>query len=357
LDHAARVERLRALANREGLDGVLVFSWRRAVVAWFSGYRPGFVTNQASLWIPADGQPVLGVRFPYDAMRASGDGLFELRPGADPASLPPAGATIGLVASDLAVDERSATLMAALAGRHITSTDLGPVVDGWRAIKDEDEIAEIRRATEIGALALEAAGAHPVAGEGDLEIAARVEAEARRRGAFRAGCLGGVGDGAVVTEASGRIAGAADPIGLELTLETPLGCTQVNATLWPSPARDCDERADRACRATRRVLVESIRPGVDVDEVVAAGDSILAEHGLLADKEYDFGHGIGLETPELPRLVSGLGKRIEAGMTIAVHVAVRRAGAETAFIGGPVVVRPHGAEELVRDASWISSGG
>ena len=357
MDHAARVERLRSLASSEGLDGALVFSWRRAVVAWFTGYRPGFVTNQAWLWVPADGQPVLGVRFPYEAARASTSGLLEVRAGVDPASLPPAGATIGLVARDLAVDERSSTLMASLDGRRVASMDLGPIVDGWRAVKDEDEIGEIRRATEIGAVALEAAGAHSVKGDRDLDIAARVEAEARRRGAFRAGCLVGIGDGAVVTEASGRVVGEADPIGLELTLETPLGCTQVNGTLWPTSARGRDERADGACRATRRVLVDSLRPGVEIDEVIEAGDAILADHGLLADKEYDFGHGVGLETPELPRLVSGTGARIEAGMTIAVHVAVRRPAAETAFIGGPVVVRLHGAEELVPQAAWTGRGG
>lgn len=90
----------------------------------------------------------------------------------------------------------------------------------------------------------------------------------------------------------------------------------------------------------------ALRPGTAVDDVVAAGDRHLADFGLLEAKEYDFGHGVGADTPKHPRLLYGTGCRIEAGMVLAVHVAVRRPGAETAFIGGPVVVDETGGYEL-----------
>ena len=358
MEYQARVDRLRAHASSSHLAGVLVFSWRRGVVAWFTGYRPGFVTNQAALWVPVDGRPVLAVRFPFESDRATRIDAFEVRPAADPATLPPADARIGLVARDLAVDERSVSLVEGLGSRGIDVTDLGGVVDRWRATKSAAEIEQIRRAGEIGSAALDAAGAHPVPGETDFEIAARVEAEARRLGAFRVACLVGVGDGAVVTEATGDTVGRSDPVGLELTLDVGLGCAHVNAALPPDPPRPVDERADRACRETRRALFEATRPGVLVDEVVKVGDRVLERYGLLAYKEYDFGHGVGVETPEIPRLIAGTGERIVEDMTMAVHVAVRRPGGETAFVGGPVVVRSDGAEELVPAASWaIGAGG
>jgi Xaa-Pro aminopeptidase len=350
--HQDSLERLRAHAAGEGLAGVLVFSWRRGVLGWFSGYRPGFVTNQAALWVPVAGRAVLAVRFPFEADRASRIDSFDVRPGADPASLPPEGAHIGLVARDLAVDERSVSLVEALDARGISSLDLGGVVDRWRALKSPAEIAEIREAAEIGEAALVAAGTLAEPGETDFEIAARVEAAARRLGSFRVVCLVGIGDGAVVTEATGVVVGAAEPVGLELTIEAGLGCTHVNATLPPQPPRTVDQHADQVCRETRRVLLEAIRPDALVDDVVAAGDAVLEGYGLLAFKEYDFGHGVGVETPEIPRLIPGTGERIEESMTIAVHVALRRPGGETAFVGGPVVVGPDGAEELVPGASW-----
>lgn len=350
--YTERIARLREHAAGQGLAGALVFSWRRGVVAWFSGYRPGFVTNQAALWVPAQGRPVLAVRFPFEAERAALVDAFDVRPGADAADLPPAAARIGLVARDLAVDERSATLLDALRDRDIAVVDLGGVVDAWRASKDDHEIEVVRHAARIGAAALAAAGTYAEPGETDFDIAARVEAESRRLGAFRVACLVGIGDGAVVTEANGREVGEGEPVGLELTLEAGLGCAHVNSTLPPDPPRPVDVRADDACRETRRLLFEAIRPGVPVDDVVAAGDAELERRGLLAYKEYDFGHGVGVETPEIPRLIAGTGVRIEEHMTIAVHVAVRRPGGETAFVGGPVVVGPEGARELVPNASW-----
>ena len=54
--------------------------------------------------------------------------------------------------------------------------------------------------------------------------------------------------------------------------------------------------------------VAALRPGTAVDDVVAAGDRHLA----------DFGHGVGADTPEHPRLLYGTGRRIEAGMVLAV---------------------------------------
>ena len=50
-----------------------MFSWRRGAVEWLTGYRPGFATNWAARWLPADlaVEPQLGVRFEFDRQRAA----------------------------------------------------------------------------------------------------------------------------------------------------------------------------------------------------------------------------------------------------------------------------------------------
>jgi Xaa-Pro aminopeptidase len=116
--------------------------------------------------------------------------------------------------------------------------------------------------------------------------------------------------------------------------------------------RPVDRRAEAICRETRAILLRSMRPGTSVDAVVAAGDAILDGHGLLPFKEYDFGHGVGMETPEIPRLIGGTAEVVAIGMTISVHVSVRRPAGETAFFGGPVVIEADGPRELVPDAPW-----
>jgi hypothetical protein len=76
---------------------------------------------------------------------------------------------------------------------------------------------------------------------------------------------------------------------------------------------------------------------------------------MLGAIEYDFGHGLGADTPELPLLQAGVRRSIEPGTVLAVHVAVREPNGPTAFVGGPVAVDETGVFELVKGAAWSSS--
>lgn len=346
-----RCDRLAAEAAARGLDGVIVHSWRRGAVAWFTGYDPGFVTNHATLWVPSSGSPCLGVRFPFDAERARRRSGMNVREGAAPVDLVPPGATrVGVVGGDMAVDELPWSAVDLLRQRGTAVEDVKDVVDEWRAVKSPEEVDRLRHAARVAHESLIDLEHRSLVGRTDFDIAADVEFRARTRGATWCRCLVGIGDGAAVTEACGAVVLDRAPVSVEITLVADQACTHVNVTA--APGRVVDARAEEACRSTRRFLLAAMLPGTAVDDVVAAGDARLAEQDLLAFKEYDFGHGVGHDTPEHPRLVKGTGKSLVAAMVVAVHVAVRRPGGETAFIGGPVVVTASGVEELVSEAPW-----
>lgn len=352
---AQRCERAREMARRQGLDGILIFSWQRGVLSWFTGYRPGFVTNYAALWLPVQGEPLLGTRFPYEAERAAHASGVRALGGVAPIELIPTDArSIGLVGGDFAIDETPPSLLAELNNRKVDTVDLRDVIDAWRALKSPDEIEAHGLASEIGNLALQAAGPYAVEGMRDYDIAGMVEGAARVAGAFRTVCLVGIGHGAVVTEAHGKMVHMGDPICLEVTITTERACTQVNGTILPLKPGDQDVRAVDISKKARAALLRAMIPGVSVDDVVAVGDRILQDAGLLDAKEYDFGHGLGVDTPELPRLITGTGQSIQTGHLLAVHVALRRASGETSFLGGPVVVGTEGSRELAPSASWSS---
>lgn len=353
-EYASRRALLAQTAAEGGLDGVVVFSWRRAAVPWFTGYAPRFVTNYAVMWLPAHGEPMLWVRFPYEAERAREASGLPISTLIETASLVPPGVKrVGLIGGDFAIDETPAWLLRSLADGGVEVVDLRSTIDEWRARKSPDDIAALRHAAEVGALALRAAGTESTEGDSDYEVAARVEGAARAAGAVRVLCLVGIGRGAVVTETTGVQVGADDPVALEVTLWVDGACVQVNGTLLAAHPLPEDIRALEVCHLTRERLLETLRPGTSVDEVVASGDGVLQDHGLLGAKEYDFGHGVGADAPEHPRLIKGTGWKIQASQVLAVHVAVRHPGGETAFVGGPVVVEALGARELVNAASWV----
>ncbi|MCG5218089.1 M24 family metallopeptidase [Streptosporangium soli] len=349
---ATRRAHLRDHLARLGLRGALVYSRRRSAVTWLTGYAPGFISNSAALWMPTAGEPVLGVEFPFEVERAQHSGLHTV-PMSSPLELIPADVErIGLLAGDLVIDERTPALLEGLRSRNIDPVDLVAWATEARQHKTDPERELLTHAAHIGDLALRAAGDVAVPGVSDYEIAAEVEAAARAAGALRCLCLVGIGDGAVITEATGAVVAPGQPVGLEVSLYAAGAFMHVNTTLPPVLSRPVDHRAIAACRAARTALIDALRPGNTVDAVVTAGDSILAEHELLAFKEYDFGHGLGCDTPEHPRLLHGTGRTVSAGAVVAIHVAVRRPGGETAMIGGPVFITEDGACELCPGAVW-----
>ena len=69
-EYRQRAARLQAAMEAEGLDALLVYSWKRGLVRYVSGYHPNFVANQAVVVLPRQGPPALRIRFPFDLARA-----------------------------------------------------------------------------------------------------------------------------------------------------------------------------------------------------------------------------------------------------------------------------------------------
>ncbi len=197
--------------------------------------------------------------------------------------------------------------------------------------------------------------ARPDSWAADWSVVGLVEGVARSRGAAQALCLVGLGRGAVVTEPQGRPRRPGDLISCEVTLAVDSMWTQANWTFAPDGLSTDDRRGLAACRDARSRMIQEIRPGVTARAVFREGELALEDHGLAQWVEYDFGHGVGAHTPELPRLTRASADVVCAGNIVAVHAAVRDPEGPTWFLGGPVRVDDGGAQELVPDAVWLET--
>lgn len=352
----SRRKRLSTEASRLNLEGVLVFSWRRRALQWLTGYWPGFASNWAALWLPADGPGKLGVRFGFDVERARQEaGLTTVEISQPLELLPGQARRIGLISGDVAIDEAPPELIGGLASKGIEFVGLNDLLNEWRSIASAEDLVALRWLTKACDGAFGQIGPGLPVGSSDFEIASGVEACLRHAGAERVMCLTGVGADAIVTEPSGAVIGDGDVLSLEVTAHARSVCVQSCHTIGPdqlSPASTAARQAVNRCRAS---IKSQMVPGGPVSAAVDAGMAELATLGFEHAVEYDFGHGVGADTPELPRLRPGATGAFTKGSVIVVHVALRDRQRGTWFEGGPVLLQESGPVELVPDMCWAPS--
>ena len=260
--------------------------------------------------------------------------------------------------------------------------DISPLVMAQRMVKDEDEIAAIRRATAV-ADAGHAAAAQTVAlGVTELELAAEVEAAMRRAGhegfqplrhpaARGAGVLvmSGAhmtvrgGHGLVIT---GMGQGPSMPYGpsrraLQLgdlvVVDTGSTCDgytgDESRTFVVGPASDSQQALFAACQAIEDAVFEALRPGVPISDLYPVAEAVAAEGappyfppGSLMLPGF-VGHGVGLEIDEPPVLWPRDEGRLEEGMVLAIEIEVSAPGPGMMVkLEDTVVVRHDGCEVL-----------
>ncbi|MEV7797155.1 M24 family metallopeptidase [Streptomyces sp. NPDC087512] len=244
--------------------------------------------------------------------------------------------------------------VAAAADAQFSVADLASWTGQAQHVGSAHRLRGLQHAAQTGDLALRAAADSVREGATDVAIAAVVEAAAIAHGADRARCLVGMGHGNAVTDAHGAMYRPGQLVRLELNLvQDGFACHAQQTVLVDSAAGDLE--AVEVCYEAREALLTRIAPGAAVAEVVAAGDQVLADFGLLRHKEGVFGHGIGWDVTEPPFLVAESLQTIQAGSVLAVHVGVVGSRGETALVGGPVLVSEDGSQELVPGACWTRS--
>ncbi len=362
-----RQERARALARSLNVEALVVVGR-----AFYD--RPGnlaYLTN----YFPPEPTMVFG-----DDMRGAGHGVLLLPVKGDPILF-----TVGTPSRDVAVDDVRPTtdlgkaLVAALEERRLTSARIGiagadimpltlyldvrhhvpavdwvcvdPALDELRRVKSPAEQELLRAAVELADRAHSAALAQVAAGVSEAEICAAGIAAAMRAGAdfvryvrVHAGADSAISfrwpqarqeplrEGDLVTL---DVIGARQGYGFDVLRTTVVG--------------EPDEEQRRvldAVLAAVEAMLATLRAGITVDALVRAGLQVLEERGFGPHARTFVGHGIGLETVELPYLVLGDETVIQAGEVLCIEPSVVIPGWGGACIENQVIVTEEGYELL-----------
>jgi Xaa-Pro aminopeptidase len=225
---------------------------------------------------------------------------------------------------------------------------------GWveelRMIKDRDEIARTRVASDQARRAFEVVRASLKPDMTEFEVANELEYQARRFGAK------GLSFPAIVATGSRSALPHARPTDKKLSeADFTLIDWGVNESLYMSDLTRMvvTGKISPKLRKVYGVVLKSqlagiaaIRPGATCEDVDHAARSIIAKAGFGKQFGHGLGHGTGLEIHEAPRLAQGQSTVLAPGMIVTVEPGIYFPGWGGVRIEDDVLVTRDGHEVL-----------
>ena len=342
-----RVQQLQERLRNKGVQAALLLM--PIDIYYFAGTR-----QNAALWIPADGQPLLLVRKSF--VRAKEESpLADIRPFPSSRELATLFGgeheTVGITFDAVPIQQQ-AYYTKVLAGRNFV--DISMIVREQRSVKSPFEIEQIRfSATNLASVFAEVPQ-FLKAGMRELDLAAEMEYRLRRRGhegyvrmrAFNQELFGGMAvstgaagggffDGAV----TGKGLSSASPHGAsydEIRVNEPVlldyagvfnGYIIDMTRIFVIGSLDPElQRAFDVSISIQEEVRRSMVPGAICEEIYLHAAKMAVEAGLggcfmgIPGEQSKFvGHGVGLELDELPVLAQGFAVPLQAGQVVAVE--------------------------------------
>jgi Xaa-Pro aminopeptidase len=360
-EYRQRVARLQQAMTAADLNALLVYSWKRGQVRYIAGYHPNYIANVAMVILPREGPPAMCVRFPFDLGRARRESWIEdVKASGDLPGLAKdaaqalaqqgiRGGRVGLAGGDHVIDELPHSLYIALQ-RALPDAELIEachLLQDQRQTKSPAELALLRESAclaEAGAQAARQA-LHP--GIKEYEVVAAIEARLRHLGAeTHLVVIASQGDRESIGPPEDKPIQSGAAVVVELAVQKGGYWTQVARTFLVGGATAEQLQIYTSVYQAYQAGVAAARPNRTCSDVAQAMQTALEHAGYSKEIEHDFGHGIGLDLPELPKIDLGNKTVIQPDTVLVIHPGVRLPSIGAAFLGGTVLVGVHDTQPL-----------
>lgn len=345
-----RLDRCRALLQGLRVDGVLVTD--PVDVRYLSGFRGDDATlvigeDVALLCTDSRFWEQVHEEVPaFELSKVTSSPLLAHSVAAAAGVLGP-GAGLGYQAAQLSHDSYRKLRRAHRGGLR----DVRQSVTLLRGVKDEAEIAVMRRAGAVTDEALGTVVARGLVGRSERDVAWDLQAEYHRLGAEGEafGAIVATGDhGAQAHALPGeRVIRAGELVVIDTGARVDGYCSDITRTYAAGEPDGELRRVYDVVLAAQLAGLAAVRAGAHGrDDVDAAARAVIDEAGFAERFGHGTGHGVGLEVHEAPGLGRTRGDRLEAGMVCTVEPGIYIEGVVGVRIEDTVVVTPDGAERL-----------
>jgi Xaa-Pro dipeptidase len=226
--------------------------------------------------------------------------------------------------------------------------ELRGALDGIRAVKDEDEIALIRRACEIASCGQREVRRRIQTGVSEIALFGEVRAAMEAAASCRLPVLADLVSGDRTAEIGGPPSARPLEQG-DLLLVDLVPCVDGYwgdscNTLCAGEPRAEYRRWHAVVRDALRKGIDAVRPGVAAQSIDAIVRGEIQRHGF--DYPHHTGHGIGVTYHEEPRIYPVSSMILEPGMIVALEPGIYVEDTGGVRLEDVVLVTPDGAEIL-----------
>ena len=225
-----------------------------------------------------------------------------------------------------------------------------PMVETLRQVKDEDELALMAEAAQVGCRLFEHILGFVRPGMLENEVAAELEHRARLLSAEGMSFETIVASGVRSALPHGRATSTPLPRKGFLTLDFGIihkgYCSDMTRTVYLGRPRAKEREAYQAVLEAQGAGVDAVRPGASCGEVDEAARGVLRKAGFEEAFSHSTGHGVGLEIHEPPRIGAGQTTRLLSGMVVTIEPGIYLEGQFGIRIEDMVAVTQSGGQVL-----------
>ncbi|MCR2821888.1 M24 family metallopeptidase [Lederbergia panacisoli] len=226
------------------------------------------------------------------------------------------------------------------------------ILNELRMIKDQEEIALLRKACELADFAVQV-GVHEIKeGKTELDIIAAIEYEVKKKG------VSGMSfDTMVLTGAN-----AASPHGTPGNTKIQKGdfvlfdlgviyegyCSDITRTVAYGDINDEQEKIYRTVLEAEETAVNATRPGVLAKDLDSIARNIIHQAGYGDYFPHRLGHGLGISVHEYPSMTATNELELKPGMVFTIEPGIYVPGVAGVRIEDDVLVTDGGVEVLTK---------
>lgn len=229
---------------------------------------------------------------------------------------------------------------------------LDGVVNSVRAIKDESEIANIRKAASLSKAVLKVAKEALTIGMTECELAGLIEYEIMVRGAKRAfntiACFGAGGSEPHHIPGKKKLR-KNDYVLIDYGAAWNGYCSDVTRSFAVGSASDEYQKAYEAVKMAQKAAIEMIAPGVKMADADAAARAVIADAGFDV-YGHGTGHSFGLDIHEMPSLSAKCTDLFAPGHMVTIEPGIYIPGKFGIRIEDDVLVTETGYEIITRSS-------